>query len=83
MAKKTIEMTIAEIGARATAQKLVNLRVHMLTGIHVSDLPDTSELCDYVDILEDELKCENIDREAVKRILSDIDEATIQDWIYS
>ena len=36
-------------GARATAEKLVNMQVQYVTGLSMSDLPDRTELWDIVE----------------------------------
>lgn len=42
-------------GAKATAEKLVNMRVQQVTGLCMSDLPDSNELWDIVELIEEEL----------------------------
>jgi hypothetical protein len=49
-------------GAKATAEKLVNMRVQYVTGLSMSDLPDRTELWDIVELIEEEL---NEDKEGV------------------
>ena len=42
-------------GARATAEKLVNMRIQYATGLSMSDLPDRNEFWDIVEDIEEEL----------------------------
>ena len=62
-------------GARATAEKLVNMRVQYVTGLSMSDLPDRTELWDIVELIEEEL---NEDKEGVSyaRIKETLQEIT-------
>lgn len=52
-------------GAKATAEKLVNMRVQQVTGLCMSDLPDSNELWDIVEQIEEEL---NEDKEGVSYV---------------
>jgi hypothetical protein len=62
-------------GAKATAEKLVNMRVQQVTGLCMSDLPDSNELWDIVEQIEEEL---NEDKEGVSyaRIKETLQEIT-------
>jgi hypothetical protein len=62
-------------GAKATAEKLVNMRVQQVTGLCMSDLPDRNELWDIVEQIEEEL---NEDKEGVSyaRIKETLQEIT-------
>jgi hypothetical protein len=62
-------------GAKATAEKLVNMRVQYVTGLSMSDLPDRTELWDIVELIEEEL---NEDKEGVSyaRIKETLQEIT-------
>jgi len=61
-------------GPRATAEKLVNLRIQYVTGLSMSDLPDRNELWDIVDEIESELdeSDESINMERIREALQDI-----------
>ena len=52
-------------GAKATAEKLVNMQVQQVTGLCMSDLPDSNELWDIVELIEEEL---NEDKEDVSYV---------------
>jgi hypothetical protein len=62
-------------GVKATAEKLVNMRVQQVTGLCMSDLPDSNELWDIVEQIEEEL---NEDKEGVSyaRIKETLQEIT-------
>lgn len=62
-------------GARKCAIKLVENRISSLSmGMlgSLSDLPDTSELCDILDELEDAIKGDDLAR--MREVLSEVDE---------
>ena len=59
-------------GAKATAEKLVNMRVQYVTGLSMSDLPDRTELWDIVEEIETELMEENFSIDKIKDILKEI-----------
>jgi hypothetical protein len=43
-------------GTRKTAEKLVNMRVQFVMGFSMADLPDSIQLWDIVESIEEELK---------------------------
>ena len=53
---------LAENGTRKTAEKLMDLRVLNVMGLSYNDLPDSNELWDIVELIEEEL---NEDKEGV------------------
>ena len=59
-------------GAKVTAEKLVNMRVQQVTGLCMSDLPDSNELWDIVEEIETELMEENFSIDKIKDILKEI-----------
>ena len=61
-------------GAKATAEKLVNMRVQYVTGLSMSDLPDRTELWDIVEEIEEELNEDNegVNMERIREALQDI-----------
>lgn len=80
-------MTIKEFavkhGARKTAKKLVDNRVKMLAGLGLDELPDTFEISEIVDQLEEIIKTDPDNRESVKEVLSNIDHEFIEALIFS
>ena len=69
-----IQEFLAINGARATAEKLVNLRIQYVTGLSISDLPDRNEIWDIIEEIEAELDEDNpiINMERIKEALQDI-----------
>jgi hypothetical protein len=61
-----------ENGARKTAEKLVDNRIIRITGLSMHDLPDTTELWDIVDKIEEELSEEDYNPNKIKESLQDI-----------
>ena len=61
-------------GAKVTAEKLVNMRVTQVTGLCMSDLPDSNELWDIVEEIEEELNEDNegVNMERIREALQDI-----------
>jgi hypothetical protein len=59
-------------GTRATAEKLVNLRIQYVTGLSMADLPDRNEFWDIVEDIEEELKEEDFSMQRIKESLQDI-----------
>ena len=59
-------------GTRATAEKLVNLRVQYVTGLSMADLPDRNEFWDIVEGIEEELNEEDFDMQKIKESLREI-----------
>ena len=61
-------------GAKVTAEKLVNMRVQQVTGLCMSDLPDSNELWDIVEEIEAELNEDNegVDMGRIREALQDI-----------
>ena len=59
-------------GTRATAEKLVNLRIQYVTGLSIADLPDRNEFWDIIEDIEEELKEEDFSMQRIKESLQDI-----------
>jgi hypothetical protein len=59
-------------GARATAEKLVNMRIQYATGLSMSDLPDRNEFWDIVEDIEEELNEEDFSMQRIKESLQEI-----------
>lgn len=70
----TIQQHAEKFGARNTAQTLFRNRIRQF-GLFTDDLPDTFEIADIIDSLEEAIG--NDDREAVKEILSEV----TLDWV--
>jgi len=59
-------------GARVTAEKLVNMRIQYATGLSMSDLPDSNELWNIVEGIEEELNEEDFSMQRIKESLQEI-----------
>jgi hypothetical protein len=55
-------------GTRATAEKLVNLRIQYVTGLNI-DLPNKKEFWDIIEDIEEELKEEDCCAQKIKESL--------------
>lgn len=77
--KLTLEEFIEKNGSRKTAMDLVGNRINKLVGMSLSDLPDSSELCEIVDELESILNdYDESDMQSIKDLLKQID----MDFLY-
>ena len=70
----TIQQHAEKFGARNTAQTLFRNRIRQF-GLFADDLPDTCEVADIIDSLEEAIG--NDEREEVKSILSEV----TMDWV--
>jgi hypothetical protein len=78
----TIFEYIQKHGARATAKQLITQRVRRLSGLDLSDLPDSAEICAIVDNLEQQLKTDSANKDNIKEILTGIDADFLESLIY-
>ena len=67
--------------ARKTAFAVANQRVMMLSGIGLGDLPDTSDVADLLDELEDAITSN--DSESLRSAVETINQEFIQSLIYN
>lgn len=79
----TIYGAIEKHGTRKVAEFFVDKHIQINFGMCKSDLPDTAELCEIVDELEEHLKDDPISRNTINEILSKIDFDFIQDLVFS
>ena len=63
---------LAENGTRKTAEKLADLRVQNVMGLSMADLPDSIQLWDIVEEVENELMNKNFEIEKIRDILKQI-----------
>lgn len=64
-------------GTRKTAEKLVNMRVQFVMGLSMEDLPDSIQLWDIVESIEEELK-ENGEEFSFNKIKETLNEITFE-----
>jgi len=79
---KVLKNLIEEKGARVVARELVDKHIQNFCGISIDDLPDTSELCDVIDDLEEVLSEDEFTAKQINNILSRIDFNFVQELIY-
>ena len=76
-----LQLMINLHGSREVSIKLINSRIYKILGMDMSDLPDTSELCDTIDELQELLETENYKIEDIKSILDSIDIEFIEQMV--
>ena len=64
-------------GARKTSEKLVNMRVQFVMGLSMEDLPDSIQLWDIVESIEEEFK-EDGEEFSFNRIKETLNEITFE-----
>ena len=64
-------------GTRKTAEKLVNMRVQFVMGLSMEDLPDSIQLWDIVESIEEEFK-EDGEEFSFNRIKETLNEITFE-----
>jgi hypothetical protein len=73
-------------GTRFVSRLIINLRLASVSGIGISELPDTVELCNICDEVDKMLK-EDITKETVQRatsyVFESIDEDFVKEMIFS
>ena len=84
-----IKMTIEQLeslvnlhGSREMSNRLINSRINKIVGLDMNDLPDTSELCDVIDELDELLQSKNYSIQEIKNVLDNIDMEFIQDMVF-
>ena len=82
MTTEQLQLLINLHGSREVSNRLVNLRINRIVGLDMNDLPDTSELCDVVDELDELLQSKDYTLENIKNILDGINMEFIQDMVF-
>ena len=77
-----LQLMINLHGSREVSIKLINSRIYKILGMDMSDLPDTSELCDTIDELQELLETENYTIEEIKSVLDSIDIEFIEQMVF-
>ena len=76
-----LQNQVNEFGSREVSRKLVNSRIYRVIGIDMMDLPDTSELCDVVDELQELLDSKDYTIENIRSVLDTIDFEFIENMV--
>lgn len=77
----TVQEIIQAKGFRPAARALVNLKVKKLSGLSLSELPDTAELCNIIDEVEEFLKDDGYTSENEIKISHYLNEEITTDFI--
>ena len=60
-------------GARKTAEKLMNMRIQFVMGLNMADLPDSNQLWEIVEAIQQELEeGEDFDMNKVREYLNEV-----------
>jgi hypothetical protein len=76
-----LQNQVNEFGSREVSRKLVNSRIYRVIGLDMMDLPDTSELCDVVDELDELLNSKDYTIEDIRSVLDTIDFEFIENMV--
>ncbi len=82
MSTEQLELMINLHGSREISIRLINSRINKFVGLDMNDLPDTSELCDVIDELEELLDSKTYTIEEIKNVLDNINMDFIQDMVF-
>jgi hypothetical protein len=77
--------TVLEIiqthGNRKAARALVNLKINKMSGLSLSELPDTAELCNIVDEVEEMIASDGYDEDNEIKISNYLNEQITNEFI--
>jgi hypothetical protein len=76
-----LQNQVNELGSREVSRKLVNSRIYRVIGLDMMDLPDTYELCNVVDELEELLNSKDYTIEDIRSVLDTIDFEFIENMV--
>jgi hypothetical protein len=82
MSTEQLQLLINLHGSREVSNRLVNSRINKIVGLDMNDLPDTSELCDVIDELDELLQSKDYTIEDIKNVLDNINMEFIQDMVF-
>jgi Rad3-related DNA helicase len=82
MTIEQLESLVNLHGSREMSNRLINSRINKIVGLDMNDLPDTSELCDVIDELDELLQSKNYSIQEIKNVLDNIDMEFIQDMVF-
>ena len=77
-----LELLINLHGSREVSIRLINSRINKFCGLDMNDLPDTSELSDVIDELDEELESKSYTIESIKNILDTINMNFIEEMVF-
>ena len=82
MSTEQLQLLINLHGSREVSNRLVNSRINRIVGLDMNDLPDTSELCDIVDELDELLQSKDFSLQEIKNVLDNINMDFIQEMVF-
>jgi hypothetical protein len=82
MSTDQLQLLINLHGSREVSIRLINSRLNKFVGLDMNDLPDTSELCDVIDELQEVLDSKTFSIDEIKDVLNNIDMEFIQDMVF-
>jgi hypothetical protein len=82
MTKEQLDSLVNLHGSRVMSNRLINSRINKIVGLDMNDLPDTSELCDVIDELDELLQSKDYTIEDIKNVLDNINIDFIEDMVF-
>ena len=82
MSTDQLELLINLHGSREVSIRLINSRINKFVGLDMNDLPDTSELCDVIDELQELLDSKSYSIEEIKNVLDNINMSFIEEMVF-
>jgi hypothetical protein len=82
MTKEQLESLVNLHGSRVMSNRLINSKINQIVGLDMNDLPDTSELCDVIDELDELLQSKDYTIEDIRNVLNSINIEFIQEMVF-
>jgi hypothetical protein len=82
MTKEQLDSLVNLHGSRVMSNRLINSRINKIVGLDMNDLPDTSELCDVIDEIDELLQSKDYTIEDIKNVLDNINIDFIEDMVF-
>ncbi len=82
MTKEQLNSLVNLHGSRVMSNRLINSKINQIVGLDMNDLPDTSELCDVIDELDELLQSKDYTIEDIRNVLNSINIEFIQEMVF-
>jgi len=82
MTKEQLDSLVSLHGSRVMSNRLINSKINQIVGLDMNDLPDTSELCDVIDEIDELLQSKDYTIEDIRNVLNDINIEFIQEMVF-
>jgi hypothetical protein len=82
MTKEQLNSLVSLHGSRVISNRLINSKINQIVGLDMNDLPDTSELCDVIDELDELLQSKDYTIEDIRNVLNNINIEFIQEMVF-